>query len=94
MTQSMTKQNRIRPLIVDATDVDKVDDSDDTELVLSGRLDALAMAQLAGLIESDFSTSIPFEERHIENFQIIVKMAAFIKTCLVGGETRAGYKTC
>ena len=54
--------------------------SDDENLLLTGRLDSLAVMSLVTFIETEFQISVPFEEVLIENFETVDAIAIYVAT--------------
>jgi methoxymalonate biosynthesis acyl carrier protein len=52
--------------------------ADDDELLLSGVLDSMAIAQLILFIAEEFSIDVPPEDIRIENFQTLAKIAGYL----------------
>lgn len=56
----------------------------DTELLISGMLDSLAVMSLVAFVEKAFSISVPFEDVLIENFSTIDAMTGYVEARRAG----------
>ena len=52
--------------------------ADDDNLLLTGRLDSLAVMSLVAFIETEFQIAVPFEEVLIENFETVDAITAYV----------------
>ena len=52
--------------------------TDDENLLLSGRLDSLAVMSLVAFLETEFNIAIPFDEVLIENFESVDALSSFV----------------
>ena len=59
--------------------------SNDENLLLSGKLDSLAVMSLVAYVEKAFSISVPFDEVLIENFETVDAIASYVATKQAAG---------
>ena len=52
--------------------------ADDDELLISGRLDSLAVMSLVSFVEDTYALSVPFSDVLIENFESLDAMARYL----------------
>lgn len=70
---------KLRQFVADIAFKDADSIANDDELLLSGVLDSMAIAQLVLFIEGEFSVDIPPEDIRIENFQTIAKISNYLE---------------
>lgn len=76
----MANQNvslRVRNLLLDIADLEV--DSDDSDLLESGRIDSLALVELIYAIEEEFGVELELEQVDAEQFRTVHSIAALVR---------------
>lgn len=79
MSNPRTSTQSVLSRFIEAELLDGDAITSDTELLISGMLDSLAVMSLVAFVEKAFSISVPFEDVLIENFSTIDTMTAYVE---------------
>lgn len=82
MSTEQALAERVREILVDVVEIEV--DSDDADLLETGRIDSLGLVELIFAIEQESGVTLPLEELDVEHFRTARSIAELVSTLRAG----------